>query len=269
VPPLQGVGVLVTRPELQSMALCRLLETQGASTLRLPALEIRPFKDRRVLAEQLGSLDDFDAIIFTSANAVRFGVSFLDQKRDLTLAAIGPATTRALNQAGYRVAINPGDASPGDASRSEAFDTESLLSHPRLAHVSGHRILIIKGNDGRQLLQQELMRRGAAVVSVNVYERVPSQPSKTALAQVLEWFAAVEIRAITATSLETGGALLNLATPALRAEFERAHWLVPNQRVASGLRALGLTAPLLTTGSPADQDLVAALIRWRSSESGA
>jgi uroporphyrinogen-III synthase len=259
VPPLHGVGVLVTRPELQAMALCRLLEAQGANTVRLPALEIRPFKDRRAMAEQLGALENFDVIIFTSANSVRFGVSSLDQKRDLTLAAVGPATARALNQAGYRVAINPSDA----------FDSESLLSHPRLAHVSGHRILIIKGNDGRQLLQQELARRGATVTSVDVYERVPSQPTETALAQVLEWLAAGESHAITATSLETGEALLNMATPALRAEFERAHWLVPNERVASGLRDLGLKAPLLKADSPADQDLVAALIRWRSSVSGA
>jgi uroporphyrinogen-III synthase len=241
------------------MALCRLLEAEGASTFRLPALEIRPLKDRRALAGQLGALDDFDVIVFTSANSVRFGVSFLEQKRDLTLAAIGPATARALNQAGYRVAINP----------SEAFDTESLLSHPRLASVSGHRILVIKGSDGRQLLQQELTRRGAAVTSADVYERVPWQPTEAALAQALDWFAAGEAHAVTATSLETGEALLNMATPALRAEFERAHWLVPNDRVATGLRGMGLQAPLLRAESPADQDLIAALIRWRSSVSGA
>lgn len=266
------------------MPLCRLLESQGASTLRLPALDIRPLKDRRALAEQLGALYTFDVIIFTSANAVRFGVSFLDQKRDLTLAAIGPATARALNQAGYRVAINPGDASlgdtspadtspadasPGAASASGAFDTEALLSHPKLTHVSGHRILIIKGSHGRQVLQQELTRRGATVASVNVYERVPSRPSEAALAEVLERFAAGELHAITATSLESGESLLNMATPALRSEFERAHWLVPSGRVAAGLRGLGLEAPLLQADSAEDHDLVAALIRWRSSVSGA
>jgi uroporphyrinogen-III synthase len=259
VQPLQGVGVLVTRPELQAMPLCRLLESQGASTTRLPALQIRALKDRRALAEQLGALYNFDIIIFTSANAVRFGVSFLDQKRDLTLAAIGPATARALNQAGYRVAINPSDA----------FDTEGLLAHPKLAHVSGHRVLVIKGSHGRQLLQQELTRRGATVASVNVYERRPTRPTQAALSQVLQRFVAGEMHAITATSLETGGALLTIATPELRAEFERVHWLVPSERVAAGLRALGLQAPLLQADSAEDQDLVAALIRWRSSVSGA
>ena len=279
MPPLDGVGVLVTRPEFQAMPLCRILESLGATTLRLPAVEIKPLKDRRALMDRLGVLENFDVILFTSANAVRFGVSFLDQKRDLTLASLGPATSRALNQAGYRVAIQPG----------ESFDSEALLSHPRLEHVAGHRILIIKGTHGRDLVQQELTRRGATVVSADVYERVPSVFSAAALEAVLERFAAGEMQVITATSLEIGAALLKLAalgatplgvapldlaplepaSPDLRGEFERAHWLVPGERVATGLRELGLKAPLLRADSAEDQDLAAALIRWRSSVSGA
>jgi uroporphyrinogen-III synthase len=251
--------VLVSRPEFQAMPLCRLLESYGATTLRLPAVEIKPLKDRRVMAEQLGVLENFDVILFTSANAVRFGVSFLDQKRDLTLAALGPATSRALNQAGYRVAIQPG----------ESFDSEGLLSHPRLERVAGHRILIIKGTHGRDLLQQELTGRGATVVCAEVYERVPATFSAAALETVQERFAAGEMQVITATSLEIGAALLKLASPGLRGEFERARWLVPGERVASGLRELGLKAPLLHADSAEDQDLVAALVRWRSSVSGA
>jgi uroporphyrinogen-III synthase len=259
MPPLHGVGVLVTRPEFQAMPLCRLLESFGATTLRLPAIEIKALKDRRALTEQLGELESFDVILFTSANAVRFGVSFLDQKRDLTLAAIGSATSRAMNQAGYRVAIQPGDS----------FDSEALLSHPQLERVAGHRILIIKGTHGRDLLQQELTRRGATVVCAEVYERVPAILSAGALEAVQARFAAGELQVITATSLEIGAALLKLAPLDLRGEFERAHWLVPGERVASGLRALGLTAPLLQADSAEDQDLAAALIRWRSSVSEA
>jgi uroporphyrinogen-III synthase len=257
--PLQGVGVLVTRPELQAMPLCRLLETQGARTLRLPAVEIKPLGDRRALAAQLGALEDFDFIIFTSANAVRFGASFLDQKRDLTLAAIGPATARALNQAGYRVALQPQGST----------DSEGLLKHPRLEHLSGHRILMVRGTDGRQLLQQELTRRGATVVEVDVYHRTPAMPTAATLAAMHERFAAGEVHVITATSLSLGGALLDMATPELRSDFEQVHWLVPAQRIALGLRERGLKAPLLQSESAEDQDLVSALIRWRSSVSGA
>lgn len=258
-PPLQGVGVLVTRPELQAAPLCGLLESLGAMTLRLPAVEIKSVKDKRALTEQLRALQTFDIILFSSANAVRFGASFLNRKGHLALAALGPATSRALNQAGYRVAIQP----------LESFDSEGLLSHPRLQHVAGHRILIIKGTGGRDLLQQELTRRGATVSCADVYERVPSNPNAAVLDAVQARFAAGDLHVITATSLEIGASLLKLASPALRSEFERVHWLLPAERVASGLRDLGLSAPMLRAESAEDQDLAAALIRWRSSVSGA
>ncbi len=183
-----------------------------------------------------------------------------DSKRDLTLAAIGPATARALNLAGYRVAVLPPRGT---------FDSESLLQHPRLEHPAGRRILIIKGSNGRPFLEDELARRGAEVVAADVYQRVPVTPSHAVLAALLDSFVAGAVQVITATSLEIAGNLLDMATPALRAEFERVHWLVPGERVAAGLRERGLISPLLQAESAEDHDLVAALIRWRSSVSGA
>ena len=256
---LQGVGVLVTRPEQQAMPLCSLLETQGAHTLRLPAVEITSMGDWRDPAARLGAIEDFDVIIFTSANAVRFGASLLEQNHDLALAAMGPATARALNDAGYRVAVQP----------EGKFDSESLLLHPRLEHPEGRRVLIIKGSNGRAFLEQELERRGAQVTAADVYQRLPSAPGRAVLAAVLDVFVAGALQVITATSLEIAANLLAMATPELRHEFERAQWLVPGERVAGAVRALGLTAPLLLAASAEDHDLVAALLRWRSSVSGA
>ena len=241
------------------MPLCRLLEVEGASTLRLPAVEIRAIGNRRETAASLGRLEDFDVIIFTSTNAVRFGVSLLDQRRDLTLAAMGPATARALNQAGYRVAVQPHGT----------FDSESLLLQPKLERPAGRRILIVKGSSGRPFLEQELENRGAQVVTASVYERVPAHPSPAVLAAVLDSFTTGAVQVITATSLEIASNLLQVASPALRSEFERVHWLVPGERVALGVRDLGLPAPLVRAESAEDHDLVAALIRWRSSVSGA
>jgi len=241
------------------MPLCRLLEAQGASTFRLPAIEIKPLGDRRDLAARLGSLANFDLIIFSSANAVRFGATLLEQKRDLTLAAIGPATARALNQAGYRVAVQP----------MAGFDSESLLRHPQFNSAAGQRILLIKGSHGRDLLQSELTRRGAQVTVADVYRRERANPSAADLAALERHFAARAIQVITATSAEIAGSLLELATPALRSDFDRVHWVVPGARIATSLRECGLKGAILQADSADDQDLVSAILRWRASESGA
>ncbi|HEY2686340.1 MAG TPA: uroporphyrinogen-III synthase [Steroidobacteraceae bacterium] len=253
VAPLAGVGVLVTRPEQQAAPLCRLLEAQGATALKLPMLEIRAFGERREILERAGDLEAYDLIVFVSANAVRFGATLLEQRRDLNLSAIGPATARALNQAGYRVAVQP-----------KQYNTEGLLDHPRLKHIGGRRVLLVKGKEGRELLEQELARRGAEVTRAEVYERV-ALPWTQALEDALRArFGAGQIQVVTATSLDIGTHLLNPGAEELRDALQLAHWLVPGARVADGLRARGLKAPLLTARSADDQDLVSELVRWRS-----
>jgi uroporphyrinogen-III synthase len=257
--PLHGIGVLVTRPQQQAAPLCRLLEARGAGTHRFPAIEIKPLTDWRDLAARLGPLADFDLIIFSSANAVRFGAVLLEQKRDLNMAVIGPATARALNQAGYRAAVQAGDGS----------DSESLLRHPTLHSMAGKRVLLIKGVGGRELLQSELTRRGAHVTIADVYRRERANPSPGELAALEAQFCAGAIQLITATSVEIAGNLLELATPALRSDFERVPWVVPGARVAINLRELGVPSEILQADSAEDQDLLAAIIRWRAGESGA
>ncbi len=251
--PLHGVGVLVTRPEQQAATLCRLLEAQGASAYRFPALRILPAGDARALAAQLGAIARFDRIVFTSANAVRFGARLLEDRRDLSLAAIGPATARALNQAGYRVAAQPIGRT----------DSQGLLELPAFEHLAGSRVLIVKGHGGRDLLESELTRRGAEVVTAEVYRREAVRPSAEELARLGDWLDANLVEVITATSVEVGASLLGLGSPALRAQLAARTWLVPGARIAAALRARGLDAPLLVAARAEDQDLVAALVDWR------
>ncbi len=257
--PLQGIGVLVTRPELQATPLCRLLESAGARVQRLPVIDIRPAADASDLRQRLGAIEAFDLVIFTSANAVRFGSTLLDKGRDVMLAAIGPATARALGEAGYRVAVTPG----------RGFDSESLLLHPVLAHPAGRRILLIKGMNGRNLLETQLIQRGALVTVADVYKRERASHGAAALETLEREFAAGRIHVITATSVEIAAGLLDIATPALRRDFGHIHWLVPGDRVAQALRERGMSAPILKASSAEDQDLLAAVVRWRSSVSGA
>jgi uroporphyrinogen-III synthase len=253
---LRGVGVLVTRPEHQAAPLCRLLEAQGADVERLPALEIRPLDAARAQVG-VGSIDTFDLALFVSANAVKFGARLLAARHPM-LAAVGRATARALTDAGYPVAIVPAGA-----------DSESLLARPELQNLSGRRVLLIKGEDGRELLARELKARGAQVHAVDVYRRERVSPDAGRLAQLGRWFRDGEIRVVTATSIEIAASLLAPATAPLRADFEKATWLVASERIGRGVREYGLSAGLLQAASAQDHDLVAALLNWRSSVSGA
>ena len=256
---LQGLGVLVTRPAHQAAPLCRLFELQGAVTFRFPAIAIHPLADSRQLAARLGPMAAFDLIIFASANAVRFGANLLGEQRDLTLAAIGPATARALNQAGYRVTVQT----------SAGFDTESLLRHPKLASVAGNRVLLVKGRGGRELLAQELERRGATIEEAVVYERQCPDPGSGAIRALESLFAAGSIQLVTATSADIARNLATLATPDLKRSFESAHWLVPGERVGRSVQEAGVGRSLVMAASAEDQDLVSAAARWRASVSGA
>ncbi len=257
--PLQGVGVLVTRPEQQSARLCRLLESVGARALRLPVIEIRPVADSAGIKDRIGPMEAFDLVIFTSANAVRFGVALLGDGAEAPLAAIGPATARALGEAGHRGAVTPSGGS----------DSETLLLHPLLAQPAGRRILLIKGMHGRNLLETGLAERGAQVVVAEVYQRERASHSAAVLGALEGAFASGKIQVITATSVEIAAGLLDIATPALRRDFDRVHWLVPGGRVAAALRDRGVSGPILAAYTAEDQDLVAAVVRWRSSVSGA
>jgi uroporphyrinogen-III synthase len=264
---LDGVGVLVTRPEQQSAPLCRRLELAGALAVPLPMIEIQPVVDVRELAARLGPLGQFDVVIFTSANAVRFGAELLAQPAEpavaerarTVIAAIGPATARALDAAGHPAAVVPAGG----------FDSENLLRHPVLLEPAGRHVLIVKGMHGRDLLLETLTQRGAQVTVAVVYKRERVVHDAAHLAALEHRLAAGEIQVVTATSAEIAASLLETARPGLRRALENVHWVVPGGRVASALREKGLTAPLLRADTAEDHDLVSAIVRWRSSVSGA
>jgi len=258
-PLLTGVGVLVTRPEHQAANLCRLLESHGAAAIRFPGLVIAEHPTRRAQLAQLAGVPNFDVVIFISSNAVRFGGEILAERRDMDIAAVGPATARALNQAGYRVSI---EASGG-------FDSEHLLAHPRFAAPAGLRILIVKGDGGRDALEQTLKQRGARVQTAVVYERRPPAPAPAGLTALTAQFDAGQIQLITATSLDVATHLFALARDGLRTHFENTAWVAPSERVAFGISRLGARLPIIRAASAEDQELVGAVLRWRSTESGA
>ena len=94
--PLQGVGVLVTRPRTQATELVNAVENAGGTAICFPVLEIIPF-DELDVRNSVSRLGRPDICIFVSRNAVEHGIRYAD---DGAIAVIGPATARAVVAAG-------------------------------------------------------------------------------------------------------------------------------------------------------------------------
>lgn len=251
---LARVGVLVTRPQHQASHLCRLIEAEGGSAVRFPGLEILPVADRPAIRASIGPVDRYHLIVFVSANAVRFGAELLGQRRELRIGAIGRATSEALNAAGHRVSVVAQDGST----------SEALLASPALQHMTGQRVLIVRGRGGRELLGDTLAERGAEVTYAEVYERRPASPKPDALEQLETAWRQGGIDAYTATSGELLEALIGIVTPRCRELMDSTALLTGASRVAERAAKLGLGSPIVLAEGPDDEALLEALVRWHS-----
>src|SRR5210317_728923 len=73
--PLQGVGVLVTRPRTQAIELVNAIEAQGGDAYCFPVIDIVPLEDVTV-REAANALEHPDIVIFISRNAVEYGIDY-------------------------------------------------------------------------------------------------------------------------------------------------------------------------------------------------
>ena len=245
-PVLTGLTVVVTRPAHQSAALGAELKALGAQVIEFPAIRIEPVQ---VDPATVPAPDDFDWVIYVSANAVTHATGALPTPGRARVAAIGPATARALAAAGIRV----------DALPRRGADTEGLLALPGFAAPRGLRVLILRGAGGREWLREELERRGAAVEVLELYRRLPAEPSSAALdalARALDEHAAP---AIVVTSVDVLAAFMSIVPAALADAVRGSSLVVPGARVAAAARAAGWRGALIEAANAGDAALVAAL----------
>jgi len=172
--------VLVTRGAAQAGALSRLLRAQGASVIEIPAIEVRPARSHVRLDIVLAVLADYDWLILTSVNGVEAFFGRMRQRRvsiaalaGLRIAAIGPATKRAIEQWGARVSVMPRE-----------YVAEAVVEALR-ERVRGQRVLLVRAKVARDVIPLELRRAGARVDVVEAYETVVPKGSGPHLRAVL------------------------------------------------------------------------------------
>ncbi len=252
--PLQGVGVLVTRPRTQAIELVDAIEAQGGSAFCFPVIDIVALDelDVRTAAD---ALDKPDIVIFVSRNAVEYGIK---HTAGGPIAAIGPATAKAIKDAGRVVDIQSADG----------YDSEHLLAEPPLRDVAGKRIRIIRGSRGRELLADELRSRGADVDYLSVYERrLPAVGSDT-LADLESRWRQHQINVITIMSVQSLANLARMLPDWCASQLESTPLVTPAGRVLKeALDRYPASRPILAPG-PGANDMVQAIIALQSTDSG-
>jgi uroporphyrinogen-III synthase len=241
--PLAGVRVVITRPAGQAENLARLVREAGAEPLCIPAIEILPLADPAPFQALAARLESFDLAIFVSRNAVRRALELIGGRpwpAGLKVATVGQGSKEELEQRGFAQVIAPAAQS----------DSEALLALPELAAVRGKRIVIFRGDGGRQLLGETLERRGALVSYAACYRRV-----RPAAGSALRDAWAGGIDAVTVSSAEGLGNFLQMLDEEQARRVTEMPIFVPHPRVAAAARGL----KQVIVAGPRDAEMLAAL----------
>lgn len=248
---LAGRHVVVTRPAGQAAHLAEALINLGARPVLFPVLAIFDIDDPRPLQEAALRLDGVDWAAFVSPNAVERALSAILALRPwpsgLRAATVGKSSEQALAKHGVTDVVAP----------RERFDSEALLELPELRQMAGQRVMIFRGDGGRELLGDTLRQRGATVEYVTCYRR--GRPALDP-APLLKLWGEGRLDAVTVTSSEGLRNLVDMVGKLGQTWLKKTPLFVPHQRIAGLARAIGCREVLLT--GPGDDGLVAGLLEY-------
>jgi uroporphyrinogen-III synthase len=179
--PLAGTRILVGRARHQAGSLSASLRSLGASVIEIPFIEIRRPESYLPLDTALKNIKSYDWLILTSANGVeamwervrKLRITRRMLKR-LKIAAIGPATKKAIVKHGLKVKMVP-----------EEYVAESVVRGLR-DEVKGKRVMLIRAKVARDVIPDELRAAGAEVDVVEAYETVVPERSRARLRALMK-----------------------------------------------------------------------------------
>ena len=248
---LNGKGILVTRPAHQAVELAERIVAANGKPVMFPVLEILDTADLAPLYDLIDRLDEVDMAIFISPNAVNKAMNLIKSRRELPvhlqIAAIGRGSSRELKHFGIENIIAP----------TARFDSENLLEMPELQDVAGKRIVIFRGDGGREILGDTLTARGAKIEYAECYRR--SRPDVNAGNLLRQW-SRNEINAVTITSSEGLRNLYDMLGKLGRQWLKSTPVFVPHERILGVAQELGLEHGILT--EPGDEGLITGMTEW-------
>ncbi|MEX3071734.1 uroporphyrinogen-III synthase [Vibrio alginolyticus] len=240
------MAVLVTRPGEQGAELCSLLERHGISSYHHPLIDIvadlsdTHFSDHLVRAQ---------IIIAVSRHAVQCAQQILSNNgiswpKHAIYLAVGQKTAHYLSKCTQLKVHYP-----------QVSDSEHLLRLPVLNNVHHKNVLILRGNGGRELIKDTLIKRGAKVHYSETYKRefIPFDP-----VSCVSLWKARQINQIIVTSGEQLEYLCSQLSSEQLAWLNQQELYIPSQRIADIAIQEGFTQ-VRCTGSASNQELLAAL----------
>ncbi|WP_250450636.1 fused uroporphyrinogen-III synthase HemD/membrane protein HemX [Caballeronia sp. ATUFL_M2_KS44] len=260
--------VVITRPGGQSSGLTGRLTRAGFDAFEFPLIDIAPVSDDAPLRAALDELygpERYALVVFVSPNAVdhAFGRLFAPWPADVPVAAVGPGSVAALARQGVSA---PGHRviSPSAEHADPRFDSEALYtaieSHFGANGLEGKRVLIVRGDGGREWLAERLAEAGARVEKAAAYRRLLPEPSMQKWERIHTLLAGAP-HAWLLTSSEGVRNLDELAREHLTADeiarIKRAPVVCPHPRIAEAARQTGFDR--ITVSGAGDERIVQSL----------
>ena len=191
--PAQRPAVVVTRPSGQSAALLALLQGAGFESIEFPLIDIGPVADVAPLRAALGELYapaelGFALVVFVSPNAIDHAFTALSSAwpSHVAIGVVGPGSVAALARQGvappaYTIVSPAAGATVTETPTDPRYDSEALYAaietHFGPGGLKDKRVLIVRGDGGREWLADALSAAGAKVEKVAAYRRIVPEPS--------------------------------------------------------------------------------------------
>lgn len=227
-------------------------EALGATCHNYPVIKIEAAGvDDALIKQQVMGFSDYDKVIVISQHAAQLAGWWLDrywpmQPVDLDYFAVGPASAQPLRDQGVTVVVPE-----------SGYSSEALLALPALKTVQGEKIIILRGGQGLDLLENTLKERGANVDCCELYRRVVDSRHREAIAKLLQ----AESPLVLIYSGQVLDALLAVVPEAYRVKLKGLPIVVPSERVANLARSRGFHSVHLAASALA-QDVEHSVLDW-------
>ena len=266
--------IVVTRPSGQARQLIEVLmssiERSGVAKrslpeiVSLPLLTIVPKADHSLADHIATTLKDADLAIFVSPNAIECVMRLLERdwqefsKKIIPIGVMGGSSKLALQNHGIGQEKNPTPVLI--PKNNEQWDSEGLWQELRSLgwDLKKQKIVIFKGEGGREWLADTLVQAGAIVEAISVYTRVPLDLANPA------WHVIREMDFSKSLWLLTSSEAVRYLGQVVKDQFpqglQTASALCPHQNIADAAKVIGF-GEVFTTES-GDEALIKASLAW-------